>query len=125
MYWKPFVVQISIIAIGVLAIFVLVLFVVSTAKAQGIQNFTTVDPTTGQVSTGTVTTTPNGGQSYMWNSPTGQTSTGYVSPPIGGTSNYSTYSGQTGQVGVGSIHTTPPNNAPVFLPTPPSPPARR
>ena len=98
----------------------LVLVLTTPALAQT-QSFTTVDPMTGQVSVGTVTQTPGGGQSYNWVNPyTGETTTGLVSPPIGGTSNFSTFNSQTGQVGVGSIHTTPPSNQPLFLPSPPS-----
>lgn len=83
------------------------------------QNFTTVNPMTGEVSIGTVQTAPGGSQTYNWVGPKGDVTTGFVSPPIGGTSNYSTYNNQSGQVGVGSIQTTPSNNAPIFMPTPP------
>ncbi len=113
-----------------LLILTLILLMTAPALAE-IQTFTTVDPMTGQVSVGTVTTSPGGGQTYSWTNPyTGETTTGLVSPPVGGTSNFSTFNGTTGQVGVGSIHTAPQNNAPVFMPQPPqggtmTPPSRR
>lgn len=98
----------------------LVLVLTTPALAQT-QNFTTVDPMTGHVSVGTVTTTPGGGQTYQWVNPyNGDTTTGVVSPPSGGQSNFSTFNSQTGQVGVGSIQTSPPSNQPLFLPSPPS-----
>lgn len=98
------------------------LFLASEAYAQSIQNFTVVDPKTGHVTMGNVVTGADGSQSYMWNDSTGRskTDTGYVSPPIGGTSNFSVYDGDTGKSHVGSISTSPPSDEPLFLPTPPS-----
>lgn len=108
-----------------LLVLAILLLLVKEGRAQT-QSFTTVDPMTGQVSVGTVTQTPGGGQNYNWVNPyTGETTTGHVSPPMGGTSNFSTFNSTTGQVGVGSIHTAPQNNAPVFMPQPPVQPSQQ
>jgi hypothetical protein len=91
------------------------------SRNSGMQNFTVTDSMTGHVHSGSVITSPNGSQSYIWTNPyNGETTTGFVSPPSGGTSTFSTFNSTTGQLGFGSINTFPPSNAPLFLPTPPS-----
>ena len=108
----------------VLAVTALIVWLMAAVIAigQSTQFFSTADPMTGHVTTGTVQTHPDGSQSYMWNDSTGRskTDTGYMSPPIGGTRNFSIYDGDTGHSSVGSIFTPPVPESQPWLPFAPT-----
>lgn len=96
----------------------------ATVALAEIDGWTTVDPMTGRVETGSRVTLPDGSQSYHWSGPYGQApSSGYVSPPgLNGSRTYQSVS-TDGSLGIGQIHPGPSSGEPAapFFPTRPEP----